>query len=247
LYENEEKSQALENTYFYSSFKVSPTVYRPFLGFPSTIPSSSSTTADLNETTTTTMNFEETLNTTLSLQETKKRPDKYPLHLSFVLIPGLFDLSYFHEILQSTTFNIGIFQDKTEFLSRCFSSVIVDQYSTLLNEEPGGLGLPGSVIPPGLTKKASTNTGSIAVTAAGGGVGQPFNPTLTKLVKSDEFLISSIHNSLSMSSKLQSYGNSRFRLESLLSKSNDLLMKFHMKKENLTLTEDSNQVVVKVR
>jgi hypothetical protein len=190
------------------------------------------------------MNFEDTLNTTLSLQETNKRPDKYPLQLSFLLIPGLYDLAYFHEVLQTTTFNIGIFQEKTELLSRCFSTVFIDQYCNLLNEEPGGLGLPGSVIPPGLTKKASTNTGSIAVTAAA--AGQPFNPTLTKLLKSDEFLISSIHNALTMSSKLQSYGNSRFRLESLLSKSNDLLMKFQMKKENLSLTEDNNQVVVKV-
>jgi hypothetical protein len=239
LYEDETRKKSLENLYLYSSLQIGPSLYRPFLAFPSTLlpPESSSGKSTPRDKKNQTMNS--TLNS--AAFNNQEDQDKYPLKLKFLLLPGLYDLNYFHEILQSNTFNLQIHQE--DLCSRCFFTgpdhntpkQVLEEYLKLVSEEPGGLGLPvgatalaaaAAAAPAGKGKGA----GSVAANKNAVVTEGPFIPVPTKILESDKLLIKTMHNTLSQSKMLRSHGSGRFRMEQLLSKSNDLLAKFKSKR-----------------
>jgi hypothetical protein len=236
-YENETREKSLQTLYLFSSLRLSPTAYRPFFAVPSTVIPADQ--PPLSDTLDSTFNKKGTLSSTFGATNFphQQDQDKYPLDLKFLILPGLYDLSYFHELLQSTTCALQIHQE--DLLTRALNHTNVESYMKLLNEEPGGVGLPLSTLAAAAAAPAKgKGAGSMVAAAASG----PFVPTLTKMMNSDQFLITTIQNSLNMSKMLRCHGAGRFRMEQLLSKSNDLLAKFQMKRENAEL----NQVSVKV-
>eukprot|EP01040_Poterioochromonas_malhamensis_P016012 gene16012-18063_t len=234
LYDHEDRKKSLENVYFYSSLQMSGNEFRPFFGFPcNTITSQNKTLENTMQTVPNEISFNNTLSSTM--KDEIKDQDKFPLGLNTVLLPGLYDLHHYHDLLKSTTFSVQVHQE--DLIARAFSSANIEAYIVLGNEEPGGLGLPGSAPIPAPTNKKGSASGAAVV------AGSPFTPIPVKALKSDTHLLTNIKQALEQSKRIRNHGCAKFRLEQLLSKSNDLLLKFALKRD-ASLTE-KDQISIK--
>eukprot|EP01040_Poterioochromonas_malhamensis_P007088 gene7088-7654_t len=149
--------------------------FRPFFGFPcNTITSQNKTLENTMQTVPNEISFNNTLSSTM--KDEIKDQDKFPLGLNTVLLPGLYDLHHYHDLLKSTTFSVQVHQE--DLIARAFSSANIEAYIVLGNEEPGGLGLPGSAPIPAPTNKKGSASGAAVV------AGSPFTPIPVKALKS---------------------------------------------------------------
>lgn len=179
-----------------------------------------------------------------STPETSSNTLKHPIDTKVYLIPGLDDTPRFHDLLVSSTFTIEVHQD--DLLERALNAQRLQEYSTLVSSEPGGLGLPvappsSSAAPaapaPGKKAPAAKAAPVVAEVAA-------FSPVATNATKSDLFLLEALHRELESSRQIRSHGVARFRLEQLLQQSSDLLAKFQRRRHaedearHVTVQED---------
>lgn len=165
---------------------------------------------------------EETMN-----NEFEVIPDKYDVSLQVCVLPGLEDLALFKESLTSSTFVIEV--HKEDLHKRAFHYRNVEEYNTLLGavkvDEPI-VAVKGKAPP-----KAAPPTTSD-------------NSTFGAITPGDSFLLQAIQKALTTSRQIRPHGTARFRLEQLLSSSNDLLTKFERRR--VGIREGDDNIIVKV-
>jgi hypothetical protein len=150
--------------------------------------------------------------------------EKVDIGVKLCVLPGLVaDLQQFKDLLTSTNFVLEIHQGQDVF-SRAFHLRNVEEYQQqmvtekLQQTEALALLTPakGKAKPPAKGKGAPDPN-----------EGTEFAPTPFGSIKgSDRFLTLAIHKALQASRQLRAHGTIRFRLQNLLSSSNDMLTKF---------------------
>lgn len=214
-YDNEESESALQNVYIYGSLPLHSHQSKPMICYPTNYQSSFTKSSSSS---------------------------KVYINQEVVLLPGLIDIKYFQDLMSTVTYGLEVFQD--DLMSRIFSTSTTEKYLSMLQEEPGGLGLPGA---PAAAAAAGGGKKGAPAAAAGGAAGAAGGANVNVLgasVKSDEYIIQMILSALQEGKKIRNHGLGSFRLESLLSKTNDLMVKFQRKRFGVRPEED--HIVVKV-
>lgn len=159
---------------------------------------------------------------------------KLGINTRVCILPGLGNLSQFKESLKSTTFVLELHQEdvgKRAFHSRNvteYNNIGVDKLEAASTSKAGTPKVkPKAVTPSGKRQSAKSLTAS----------------SPEKATESDEFLLNAIAKALSTSRQLRPHGTIRFRLEQLLSSSNDMLKKFasrqqHSKDNTISVQEE---------
>lgn len=152
---------------------------------------------------------------------------------STCILSGLLDIKHFKESLLSTTFQLEIFSEALH--SAVFPESNVAKYNEFFPkgsvEEP-----PPAAAPPAKGKKTATPVESSSRPAI-----VTIKESCSPISDADKYILDSIASALQHISRSRTHGQARFRLETLLLSSNDLLLEFAKKRDNRDL---SNETVV---
>lgn len=142
--------------------------------------------------------------------------------LQLCMLPGLVaDLKQFKDLLTSSTFTLEIHQGEDVF-TRAFHPRNVEDYRQQIVDEKLKEAEDAAAATPAKGKGKAPAKGKGAEPE-----GDEYASTGFGAIKeSDRFLATAIHKSLKASRQLRAHGTIRFRLQNLLSSSNDLLTKF---------------------
>lgn len=224
VYPKETDSEAIVDTYFYGRLQlgVGENCVKEVMFMPS----------------------DKSTSTRLSAGSTS---DKYPVGTKLILLPGLYDISRFHDVIASSTFAVQLLQD--DLLTRVLDNDRMKEYCALLSSEPGGVGLPFAPVSPRTAAAATTaapaaggkkgaaapatkaTPAATTAAAAGADNGVPFHPIPTAATKSDHFLLDKLKLEMRHGKEIRSHGLASFRLERLLEQSRDLLTKFTLRRD----------------
>eukprot|EP01034_Spumella_vulgaris_P034753 gene34753-42863_t len=157
------------------------------------------------------------------------------MELRVCLLPGLSDLNTFKDLMSTATYVLEI--HKEDLYKRAFHTRNCEEFHKMLLEESGSGPRPAPVevsaaasAVPAKGAKAPAKAAATAPETAG-----VFGPML----KSDKFLLQCITRALTTSRQIRPHGTIRFRLEQLLSQSNDLLTQFSRRRNGLTEGDDN--------
>jgi len=216
--EHETAEDAAQSTYVYGEFNMGAGVKRQILGFPHVEKR---------------VFKEETDN----YAEPSNEFEKFQVQLKICLLPGLIDIPRLKDSFTSSTLVLEVHHE--DVCKRAFHTRNAEEYRTLAPTEPlvaaGKKAPPAKAAPP--PKK-----GAAPVVEAG-----PAKTVVTEMTAGDKFLLDCIHRALVASRQIRPHGTARYRLEQLLSSSNDLLTRFARKRQNGAHLAGDETVVVKVR
>ena len=174
------------------------------------------------------------------------RPDKFQVNLKICLLPGLIDIPKLKDSLTSSTLVIELHRD--DVFKRSFHPRNVEEY----NEMMGPTKAAEVVVDPNAAaNKKGAKPAAAAAPPPKKGAPAPTDNALvktevTEITDADKFLLGCIHRALAASRQIRPHGTIRYRLEQLLSSSNDLLARFaRMRHGGAAIAGDEN-VVVKV-
>ena len=225
--ENESLEEAVKSSYLYGEFNLGGGIKRQILGFPYV-------TYETPTTTTTTEEEKTTLNNTNTIEKT----EKMNINMKICLLPGLINIPKLKDSLISSTLTLELHNEN--IFTRAFHQRNITEYLELLNQSQS------VEIPVEIPKKGSKP----AATALGKKDLIPVENNIipkvivTEMLETDKFLLNCIHRSLTVSRCIRPHGIIRYRLEQLLSSSNDLLNKFaRMRNNGLPLPGDDTVIV----
>lgn len=152
--------------------------------------------------------------------------DKFDVSLNICFLPGLEDISLFKESLTSSTFVVEV--HKEDLFTRAFHSRNVEEYILIAGKSKADE--PVAVVKAKAPPKAAAPVNDSSIFGS--------------ITPGDLFLLQAIQKALNASRQIRPHGTARFRLEQLLSSSNDLLTKFERRR--LGVREGDENIIVKV-
>eukprot|EP01038_Epipyxis_sp_PR26KG_P013134 gene13134-17601_t len=152
------------------------------------------------------------------LNTSNNNKNKFKITIKTCILPGLHDLLLFKDSLTSSTYQLELYQ--FDINNKIFNNDNNNNFQKLL------LNLQTSLTSSEPVSKTPTKGKAPAVPGI-----KPDN-IFTEITPLDTFLLSIIMDELHKSRLLLPHGSIRFRLEQLLSTSNDLLLKFAQKRNN---------------
>lgn len=164
--------------------------------------------------------------------------DKFQLGLKICLLPGLIDIPKLKDAFTSSTLVLELHRE--DVYKRAFHTRNVEEYMRMTHAEKPAVEAPvetkkgAKAAPPPAAKKG----------AAPEPVGLP-KVEVTAMTDADRFLLGCIQRALGASRQIRPHGTVRYRLEQLLSSSNDLLTRFARMRHGGAPTAGDDTVVVK--
>lgn len=218
--DGESLQDAVRSTYIYGEFDLGMGVKRQILGFPHVEHEPPSDADDP-------LSGAETMN----------------LDLRVCLLPGLIDIPKLKDSFTSSTLVLEVHRE--DVFARAFHTRNVEEYATLAQADR-----PKQEAPPDAN---AGKKGAKAAPAPKKGAPPPVETSATaktettEMTAGDRFLLSCIQRALSASRQIRPHGTVRYRLEQLLSSSNDLLARFARKRQGGQPLSGDDTVMVKVR
>lgn len=219
LMEDEITQDAANSVYMYGELKIGPSLVRKVLCFPKVV---EETSGDLNETT------DSDFKITAGEPQPGDLKCKFSIDFHTCLLPGFADIKVLKESLTWTTFVLEVHNEN--LFKRSFHTRNVEEYNALMATE-NAPNPATAAAPPAKGKKGAADPPPIAATSFG-----PITPA-------DEFLLQCIQRALSVSRQIQPHGTVRFRMDDLLSNSNDLLTQFERRHKGGAREGDDDIVV----
>jgi hypothetical protein len=170
--------------------------------------------------------------------------EKMSVGLRICLLPGLIDLPKLKDSFTSSTLVLEMHRE--DVFARAFHPRNVEEYASMANAEKakhepaadasaGKKG--GKAAPPPAAKKGAAPAPDANVVS---------KAETTEMTAMDRFLLSCIQRALAASRQIRPHGTIRYRLEQLLSSSNDLLTRFARMRHGGQPVSGDETVVVKV-
>ena len=222
MLEEETIEEAVQSTYVYGEFKMGGGVKRQIIGFPYVEHASA----------------DEDTDPVVEL-------DKMQIGLKICLLPGLIDIPRLKDSFISSTLVLELHRE--DVFKRAFHQRNVDEYRDMVHADDGGAteavpaaadaGKKGAKAAPPPKKGAPPPDPAAAMAQI----------EVTEMTPGDSFLLGCIHRALSTSRQIRPHGTVRYRLEQLLSSSNDLLTRFARMRHGGAPIDGDETVVVKVR
>jgi hypothetical protein len=170
--------------------------------------------------------------------------EKMSVGLRICLLPGLIDLPKLKDSFTSSTLVLEMHRE--DVFARAFHQRNVEEYASMANAEKakhepaadasaGKKG--GKAAPPPAAKKGAAPAPDANVVS---------KAETTEMTAMDRFLLSCIQRALAASRQIRPHGTIRYRLEQLLSSSNDLLTRFARMRHGGQPVSGDETVVVKV-
>lgn len=221
--EHESAEDAVQSTYVYGEFNLGGGVKRQILAFPyveKRVPTEESE----------------------EYAEPVNEFEKFQVQLKVCLLPGLIDIPRLKDSFTSSTLVLEVHHE--DVCKRAFHTRNAEEYRTLAPTEPAPEPEPvvaaGKKAPPAKAAPPPKK-GAASVVEAG-----PAKTQVTEMTAGDKFLLDCIHRALVASRQIRPHGTARYRLEQLLSSSNDLLTRFARKRHGGAQQAGDETVVVKV-
>jgi hypothetical protein len=222
--DDESLADAVQSTYIYGEFNLGGGVKRQILGFPYIQQQPSTGEYD-----------------------PAADGDRMQIGLKICLLPGLIDIPKLKDSFSSSTLVLELHRE--DVYKRAFHARNVEEYSAMTaadrakNEPPpdanaGKKGAAGKAPPPAAAKKGAPAAADPNVVV---------KTETTEMTEADTFLLGCIQRALTASRQIRPHGTVRYRLEQLLSSSNDLLTRFARMRHGGAPNAGDETVVVKVR
>lgn len=213
---DESLENAVQNTYVFGEFNLGGGIKRQILGFPYVQANSSEDNSDPSS-----------------------NSDKFQLGLKICLLPGLIDIPKLKDAFTSSTLVLELHRE--DVYKRAFHPRNVEEYVQIMHTEKPPVETPVE------TKKGSKAAPPPAA-KKGAAAPEPVGPVkveVTAMTNGDHFLLGCIQRALATARQIRPHGTVRYRLEQLLSSSNDLLTRFARKRQGGAPSKGDDTVVVK--
>lgn len=218
--EEETIEEAVRSTYVYGEFNMGGGVKRQIIGFP----------------------YVENVNASQENTDPVVEMDKMHIGLKICLLPGLIDIPRLKDSFISSTLVLELHRE--DVFKRAFHQRNVDEY---LGMAPATAGVVDAAAAADTGKKG----GKAAPPPKKGA--PPPDPAaamaqieVSEMTPGDSFLLGCILRALSAARQIRPHGTVRYRLEQLLSSSNDLLTRFARMRHGGAPIDGDETVVVKV-
>jgi hypothetical protein len=194
----------------------------------------------------------------------RRQPDRFHVNLKVCLLPGLIDIPKLKDSFTSSTLKVELHKDN--IFQRSFHARNVEEYQRLYNPNAGhdppaeaaaasaaataAAGKKGgkaAAPAPAAGKKGAAAAAAATPAVPAGADGGPLVKTdVTPITEGDLYLLGCIQRALVASRQIRAHGSVRYRLEQLLSSSNDLLARFARTRQGGQPLEGDDNVVVAV-
>lgn len=219
--DDESLEDAVRSTYVYGEFNLGGGIKRQILGFPF---------------------VEKRVFTEENDTEPAADIEKFQVNMKICLLPGLIDIPKLKDSFTSSTLVLEVHRE--DVFKRAFHIRNVEEYREMV----GGNEAVKEVVPEPTAKKAPpakaappAKKGAAPVVETG-----PAKTEVTEITPADKFLLGCIRRALVASRQIRPHGTARYRLEQLLSSSNDLLTRFARRRQGGAALVGDETVVVKV-
>lgn len=222
MLEDENAEDAVQSTYVYGEFNLGGGIKRQILGFPYVEKRVISEEGD---------------------NEPAEEIEKFQVNLKVCLLPGLIDIPRLKDAFTSSTLVLEVHRE--DVFKRAFHTRNIEEYRELVGpevaKEPEPAAAAGKKAPPAKAAPPPKKGVAAPVVEAG-----PAKTVVTEMTPGDRFLLGCIQRALAASRQIRPHGTARYRLEQLLSSSNDLLTRFARKRQGGAPLAGDETVVVKV-
>lgn len=221
--EEETLTDAVRSSYLYGEFNLGGGVKRHILGFPYVEHAATSAATEDGS-------------------EPNAEDEKVSVGMKICVLPGLIDIPKLKDSFISSTLVLELHRE--DVYKRAFHARNVEEYIEMTggdrkNEPPpdvnaGKKGGKAAAAPPPKKGAPAVDPNTIVKTEA------------TEMTPADRFLLGCIHRALTASRQIRPHGTVRYRLEQLLSSSNDLLNRFARMRHGGQPVDGDETVVVQV-